>query len=237
MERLYRRWLKHTYDGARALGLDTPAIQRFMQAVAEIERLRLPVLESSPELAQAIANELKDRLAVRAVPLVLGEARPGEAALAEACVIVTTPYHGSSAAALSPGVPVIEATLAPELLKELRLRAQRGTLAVLVGSEALAGQVRRALKDYGMATANNDAIRILPAFARGEVAAAARGSNTAFLWPGAPDWIDEVLPAQMDRFRPARILSDDSLSRIQEAILDAAIRRARQLKTPDARGL
>ena len=68
MERLYRRWLKHTYDGARALGLDTSAIQRFMQAVAEIERLRLPVLESSPELAQAIANELKDRLAVRAVP-------------------------------------------------------------------------------------------------------------------------------------------------------------------------
>lgn len=122
LERLHRQWLEHVYHGARALGLDTPTILRFVAAVSEIERMRIPVVECTWAQADAIAAELRQRLHLHATAYLLDELRPSDPVLAEAPVVVTTPYHGAEFALLAPGQAFIEATLAPDVLSELRRR-------------------------------------------------------------------------------------------------------------------
>lgn len=229
LERLYRRWLENTYDGARALGLDTRTILQLVSAIAELERLRLPVIECDHGQADALAAELRDRLGVRATPVVIGEIRADDPVLLEAAVLVTTPYHYYEMAAALPGRPIIEATLAPNLISELALRIDQGPLAIVAAEGPAVAKIRRALDHCGIAV-DGERLRVVGVADRAGLADTARGSQTLFLWPGAPRWIEEALPASVERYRPRQSVSNDSLSRIRAAILDAAIRRVAEIE-------
>jgi GntR family transcriptional regulator len=238
LDRLHRQWLEHTYEGARALGLDTRTILRLINTVAEIERLPLPVVECNWAQAEALAAELRERLDVHAVPCVLDELRSGEPVLADAPALVTTPYHGADLALLAPGRVIIEATLAPSLLRELRERLALGRVLIVVEAPVLEQKVRRAFDhcDFGSAAGEN--LQLIAATDRAELLAAARNAKTVFLWPGTPQWVDDALLPNVERIRPRRMISDDSLTRVQIAILDSALRRAKSgLKMQEARAV
>ncbi len=224
LERLYRRWLENTYDGARALGLDTRTILQLVTAIAELERLRLPVVECDHGQADALAAELRDRLGVRATPVVMSEIRADDPVLAEAPVLVTTPYHYYELAAMLPGRPIIEATLSPELVAELGLRVAQGPLVIVAADGPAVPKIRRALDHCGIMV-DGEAVRVVGVADRAGLAEVARGARSLFLWPGAPRWVEEALPAGVERYRPRQSVSKDSLARIRAAILDAAIRR------------
>lgn len=227
LERLHRQWLQHTYEGARALGLDTRTILRLVGEVAELERIRLPVVECSWLQAEAIAEELRDRLDIQAMPYLLEELRPGDPLLADAPILITTSYHASELSLLAPGRPITEITLAPDVLRDLRSRSGKERLLVVVGDEMLAGKIQRALTHCELDDGTGS-IRTISATDRTTLLAAASQAESAYLWPGAPKWVEEALPPELKRIRPRRSISEDSIARIQVSILDAALRRVRE---------
>jgi len=238
LDRLHRQWLEHTYEGARALGLDTRTILRLINTVSEVERIPLPVVECNWSQAEALAAELRERLEVHAVPCVLEELRAGEPVLADAPAVVTTPYHGSDLALLAPGRAIIEATLAPGLLRQIRDRLTAGRVLVVVDTPIVEHKVRRALAHCDLGPVIDDQLQIISATDRAELLAAARNVRTVFLWPGAPQWVDDALLPNVERIRPRRMISDDSLARVQAAILNAALRRAKSaVKMQEARAV
>lgn len=229
LERLYRRWLENTYDGATALGLDTRSILRLLGAMAEVERQRLPVIESDWAQAESIAAELRDRLGVRATPTLLEELHQSDPLIAEAPLLVTTPYHAADVIQLGPGKLVIEATLAPELLSQLARRVNQGPVTILAAQGSVIGKLRRALQQCGLAV-NEARLRVVGVSDRGDVVDASRQARSVFIWPGAPRWVEEALPPSVESFRPRNAISDDSIARLRAALLDAAILRARDAR-------
>ncbi|HEX7118740.1 MAG TPA: GntR family transcriptional regulator [Longimicrobiales bacterium] len=229
LERLHRQWLQHTFEGARALGLDTRTILRMVNAVSELEQVRLPVVECNWSQATAISDELRERLDVQAMPYLLDELRPGDPVLAEAPVLVTTPYHGAELSLLAPRRTIIEVTLAPDVLRGICDQARQCRLVVVAGNDLLEAKVRRALTHCGSAAGRETATA--SAEDRPRLNSAVQQADAVYLWPGTPSWIEEVLPAACRRIRPNRTIAKESVVRIQTALLDAALRRAR-VNTP-----
>jgi DNA-binding transcriptional regulator YhcF (GntR family) len=155
LERLYRRWLENTYEGAAALGLDTRNILRLVTAMAEVERQRLPVIESDWAQAEAMAGELRDRLGVRATPCVIGELHNSDPLVTEAPLLVSTPYHAAEVTALAPGRLVIETTLSPELLRQLARRVNQGPVTIIAPQGAVVGKLQRALQQCGLSLSDS----------------------------------------------------------------------------------
>jgi GntR family transcriptional regulator len=225
LERLHRQWLQHTFEGARALGLDTRSILRMVNAVAELEQVRLPVVECNWSQATAIADELRERIDVQAMPYLLDELRPGDPVLAEAPVLVTTPFHGAELGLLAPRRTIIEVTLVPDVLRSICEHAGKCRLVVVTGNDQLEAKVRRALGHC--ADPAGAAAMTVSAEDRPRLIAAVQNAEAVYLWPGTPSWIEEVLPASCRRIRPSRTIAKNSILRIQTALLDAALRRAR----------
>jgi DNA-binding transcriptional regulator YhcF (GntR family) len=223
LERLHRQWLQHTFESARALGLDTRTILRLTNEVSVLEQVRLPVIECSWPQAETIAEELRDRLEIQAMPYLLEELRPGDPLLADAPILVTTSYHVSELGLLAPGRVVVEVTLAPSILRELRARGDAERILVITCDDTQAEKVRRALRHLRAGNLNT-----VPATDRSSLLTAAQQADAAFLWPGAPRWVEEALPPSLKRLRPRRTISDESVARIQSALLDAALRRVRE---------
>lgn len=229
LERLYRRWLENTYEGAAALGLDTRNILRLVTAMAEVERQRLPVIETDWPQAEAMAAELRDRLGVRATPCVIGELHNSDPLLTEAPLLVSTPYHAADVTALAPGKLVIETTLSPELLRQLARRVNQGPVTIIAPQGAVVGKLHRALQQCGLSVSDSR-LRIVGVADRGDVVEGTRQTRNAFVWPGSPRWVEEALPPTVESFRPKHAISDDSVARLRAALLDAAIVRARDLR-------
>jgi DNA-binding transcriptional regulator YhcF (GntR family) len=227
LERLYRQWLEHTYEGARALGVDTQGMLRLISAVARLERTPIPVIECNSAEAEHLAAEVHQRLGVRTTPVLLQELRPGNPLLAEAPLLVTTPYHGLDLALLNPGKPVIEATLAPEILAELRRLSKRGRAVVAVDNDLVVHKVRSALVHCGIDN-GSDRVAVVSTQERPRLLTIARQAGTLFMWPGTPSWLDDgqLLPG-VERLKPRQTVSSESLSGIQTAILEAAIRQVK----------
>ncbi len=232
LERLHRQWLQHTFEGARALGLDTRAILRMIGAVSELEQVRLPVVECNWSQATAIADELRDRLDIQAMPYLLDELRPGDPVLAEASVLVTTPYHSAELGLLTPRRAILEITLSSDVLRSICGEARERRLVVVTGNDLLESKVRRAIDHcaffdgHGAMTASADD--------RARLVSAVQQAEAVYLWPGAPAWIEEILPPACRRIRPDRTIAKESVDRIQTALLDAALRRARASKSTGA---
>jgi len=230
LERLHRQWLQHTFEGARALGLDTRSILRMITTISELEQVRFPVIECNWSQATSIADEIRERLDIQAMPYLLDELRPGDPLLAEAPILVTTPYHTADLALLGPGRPILDVTLAPEVLHSVCSYPAPERLVVVAGNDVLARKVEQAL-DHCAGAPDQPRARTVSAEDRSGLIAALHLAEAVYLWPGTPAWVEEVLPPHCRRIRPRRYLSKESIDRIQLALLDTALRRARAVST------
>lgn len=226
IERLRHRWLQHTYSGARELGLDTDAILLLIRAVAEVERIRIPVVECNWAQAKCIATELRERLDVQAVPYLIEDLRPDDPVLTEVPVLVSTPYHRAEIDLLAaPHRLIIEVTTPASVLKALDRSIKTARVAVIAPNPALGRKIQRGLRHMRILGDGDDRHAIIPVDECDDLATAVGDADQAFLWPGTPGWVEEALPADVQPVRPPRGVSDDSLRRVQTAILKAAVQR------------
>jgi GntR family transcriptional regulator len=223
LERLYRRWLENVYDGARELGLDTRTILSLLQAVAEVEESRVPVVEHDWTQAEAMAHELRERAGIRAVPYLLDEVRADPGVERASHFFVTTPYHRTALGGITRK-PIVETTLARSSLRDLRKWAREGPVLVVVPSSLVASRVERALEQGQLvATGSEGNVRIRTVAGRDELTGDAAGVRCAFIWPGVASWVSDAL-RDIECVQPAHFLSDESLARVRRAVLDSALR-------------
>jgi DNA-binding transcriptional regulator YhcF (GntR family) len=221
LERLQKRWLKNTYEGARALGLDTPTVLRLFQAVAEVESTPVPVLEEDEATARTVARELRECVGIDARPLLLQHMAAGVPELPPSAFVVTTPYHASRVAALAPRKPLIVATLSLDLLHGLLERAAGASVLVAVPSEWMAQRVESALRQRVPRLQLTTVVVAEPGIDAQELR---RQADRIFVWPGCED---VLAPLSDDEcVKPVRLLSEATLDRVRTAVLDAGLRLA-----------
>jgi DNA-binding transcriptional regulator YhcF (GntR family) len=220
LEKLQRRWLKNSYDGARALGLDTSTVLRLFSAVAEVESTPIPVVEEDESTASTVAEELRDCVGIDARAVGLTDLAAREATFARAPFVVTTPYYAARVSQAMPHVPLIVATLSLDLLHDLMKRAAGGTILVTVPSPWIATRVEAALRQ---SAPNMDRTRVVVVDRGSDLQRLRRDASCVFVWPGC----DDVLTAFEgdDCVKPVRLLSESTTDRVRTAVLDAALER------------
>ncbi|MGQ0560614.1 MAG: GntR family transcriptional regulator [Gemmatimonadota bacterium] len=228
LEKLYRRWLENTYARASALGLRTNTILHLVTAVAEIERLRVPVIEQDWPQAETIAAELRERAGINATPVPLSALMREDAAWLEAPFVVTTPYCRGSVLSFDGAKPLVEATLSQETVRELRDKIREGELAVIVANESIAAKLRPFILRGHHFGSGSGKIAIVTAGGPAQVASETEGAHNVFLWPGAPAWVQDAIGSRAT-LRALNCISDETLARVRAAILDAAIARERDV--------
>lgn len=219
LEKLQRRWLKNTYDGARALGLDTDTVLRLFGAVADVEATPIPVVEEDEATARTVAEELRECVGVDARPVSLSDLTARGSLYASAAFAVTTPYYAARVSTALPHKPLIIATLSLDLLYGLMERARAGMILVTVPSQWIAARVASALRQRAP---NMDRTRIIVAGVDTDLKQLRREAACVFVWPGC----DDVLEAFEgdDCVKPVRLLSEGTTDRVRTAVLDAALR-------------
>jgi DNA-binding transcriptional regulator YhcF (GntR family) len=232
LEKLYRRWLENTYARASALGLRTNTILRLVTSVAEIERLRIPVVEQDWPQAETIAAELRDRAGINTVAVPLNCVNREDAVWTESPFIVTTPYCRAALLAVDPTKPTVEATLAPDTVRELKDCMREGELTVVVANDGIATRLRpflqRAQHGGNGSDTDGDTITIATADDPAHLTNDTKRARMVFLWPGTPQWAEESIAARTP-VRPLHCLSEETLTRVRAAILDAAVARERDV--------
>lgn len=219
LERLQKRWLKNTYDGARALGLDTRTVLRLFNAVAEVEATLVPVIEEDEATARTVAEELRDAVGMDARPLLLQDVSTRLTHFAGAPFAVTTPYFAARVAALLPRSSLIIATLSLDLLHDLLGRVSGSRVLVAVPSEWIARRVEAALRQRG---ADGALVRVAVATPGMDLLELRGDAGCLFAWPGC-DFVLEAFPGD-ECVKPVRLLSEATLDRARSAVLEAALR-------------
>jgi GntR family transcriptional regulator len=229
LERLQKRWLKNTHDGARALGLDTATVLRLFNAVADVETAPVPVIEEDEASARIVARELRECVGINARTVLLQDATTRLSAFANPPFVVTTPYYAGRVAALMPRTPLIVATLSLELLHGLLARAEDGPILVTVPSDWIAQRVESALRQRAP---NMERTRVVVAGPETDLHRLRRDAGCVFVWPGC----EEVLSAFPgdDCVKPVRLLSEATLDRVRTAVLDVALRQSAVVSTSSA---
>jgi DNA-binding transcriptional regulator YhcF (GntR family) len=227
LEKLYRRWLENTYARASALGLRTNTILHLVTAVAEIERLRIPVIEQDWPQAETIAAELRERAGINAVPTPLSSVAIDDTTWADAPFVVTTPYCRNAVLALDNGKPIVEATLSPETVRDLKDKLHEGELAIIVANDSVASKLRPFIL-RGHHFGNGNQIVIVTAADPVQLSSDTRNARNIFLWPGAPAWVEDSIASRVP-VRSLNCISDETLTRLRAAILDAAVARERDI--------
>lgn len=222
LQRLYRRWLENTYEGAHALGLDTASILRILEAVDSVEERRIPVVELDWSQAETLAHELRDRLGIRAVPYALAELDPEDPVVATAPFLVTTPFQRGRLTEVMGERPLIELILARSFLQALSDRMASGSLAIVAPTSSVSEQLRIALA-RGQLAKENGRTTVVTASEQGKLLNLVRDADCVFIWPGTPPWAVRELDS-LGCVIPANCISEESLVRVRQAILDTALR-------------
>ena len=234
LEKLYRRWLENTYARASALGLRTNTILHLVTAVAEIERLRIPVIEQDWPQAETIAAELRDRAGVNAAAMPLSGLSRDDAQWQDAPFVVTTPYCRGTVLAVDNTKPIVEATLSQDTVRELRDKIHEGDLAIVVANESVATKLRPFIL-RGHHFGNGSKIAIVTAGDPSQLSNDTQNARNVFLWPGAPSWVEGAVTSGAP-VRSLNCISEETLTRVRAAILDAAISRERDIIWREANG-
>lgn len=228
LEKLYRRWLENTYARASALGLRTNTILNLVTAVAEIEKLRIPVVEQDWPQAETIAAELRERAGINAVAVPLNTLSRDDSSWQDAPFVVTTPYCRNTVISVDATKPVVEATLSQETVRELRDKIPEGELAIVVANESIASKLRPFILRGHHFGNGNSRIVIVTAVDSSQIAAETETARNIFLWPGSPAWVHDAVPTHAP-VRALNCISEETLTRVRAAILDAAIARERDI--------
>jgi GntR family transcriptional regulator len=221
LERLQKRWLKNTYDGARALGLETDTVLRLFHAVADVEAAQIPVLEEDEAAARTVAHELRECVGINARPVMLQDVANRSVAFGTLPFAITTPYHAQRVAQLLPRTPIIVATLSLDLLHGLLERAEDGPIMVIVPSAPTARRVEAALRQKGPSVAQT---RVVVANRDIDLVKLRGDARCVYVWPGCEDVLSAF--AGDDCVKPVRLLSEATLDRVRTAVLEAALHQS-----------
>jgi DNA-binding transcriptional regulator YhcF (GntR family) len=186
LRRLHRQWLEQTLTAATELGLDSGSIARMLQAVAAVESRRVPVVDDDEDHAGLLARELVSRTGLDCAACRVRDLPAEAGPLRDAPFAVATPSVSLRLRPVQRRLPVVHATLAPELLNDVGRRARRGPVVVIVGTEGLARELGLAL-DHGL-VGPAARIRIARAGNGGSPAELEPEGGEVIVWPGAPPW-------------------------------------------------
>jgi DNA-binding transcriptional regulator YhcF (GntR family) len=231
LQRLHRRWLEKTYEGARSLGIDTSTIAQLVGSVIETERMRIPVIEADWSQARAIAGELRRRLTIRAVPYLLSEIDPADPVVAAAPFLITTPYQSLGLRAVVSDKPVLQVVLSRAFLAALDASIADGAV-IIVPSEQLARRVRGSLRRHVDGTPAK--VKVIEPRDRQRLPEKSADAAKAFLWLGTPRWFAAEL-RDTACVTVDRAVAETSIARIRQAVLDHAIRNVGQARGAPAR--
>jgi DNA-binding transcriptional regulator YhcF (GntR family) len=229
LEKLQQRWLKNTYDGARALGLETDTVLRLFSAVADVEAAQVPVLEEDEASARTVAQELRECVGINARPVLLQDLASRVTGFTNPPFAVTTPYHAQRVSELLPRTPLIVATLSLDLLHGLLAKAEAGPILVTVPSAWTARRVEAAIRQKAP---NADRTRVVVATAETDLQQLRRDAACVFVWPGT-EAVLSAFPGD-DCVKPVRLLSEATLDRVRTAVLEAALRHSAAAGGPAA---
>jgi DNA-binding transcriptional regulator YhcF (GntR family) len=230
LQRLHRRWLEKTYEGARALGIDTSTIAQLVGSVIDTERLRIPVIEADWSQARAVAAELRRRLTIRAVPYLLSEADPADPLIAAAPFVITTPYQSPGLRVALPNKPVLQVVLSRAFLTALDASIAAGA-AIIVPSERIARRVRGSLRRH--IDGSTAVVKVIEPGDRQRLREKSADAPKAFLWLGTPRWLATEL-RDTECITVDRAVAETSIVRIRQAVLDHAIRNVGHAAGPPA---
>jgi DNA-binding transcriptional regulator YhcF (GntR family) len=222
LQRLERRWLENTYETGHEIGLDTQGMIRLIGAVGTIEKRAIPVVESDWSQAEVLANELRERLGIRTVPFLISQIEPHDRLIAEAPFFITTPFRRPVVADIAGDRAVVQLILARDVLEQVAGRVADSTVLIVVPSEDVAAQIRRAI-ERGVLAELSANTRITVPSDPDRLFELAKEASCVFLWPGTPGWVVRQLEP-LDCVIPGRCIADESLVAIRSALLDCAMR-------------
>ena len=216
LKRLHRQWLEQTLAAATELGLDSSSVSRMVQAVAAVESRRIPVVDDDDDHAALLARELASRTGLDCAGCRLRDIPAESGPLRDAPFLVATPTVTLRLKSHQKALPIVPATLAPELLDEVRERARRGAVLVIVGTAGLARELSQALEHGLVGPANR--IGVTQATSPAELNGVGDGT-TVIIWPGAPGWV----LGQEGRTNGRRLVADETVREMRRQVARAAL--------------
>lgn len=227
LRRLHAQWLEHALTSAAELGLTSAAVARMLHGVARIEAQRLPVIDADVEHATVLARELAGRTSLQFIPASPQELRAGTGPFRTAPFAVATPAARLRMGAATRRVPVVAATLEPELLERVGRTAGYGPAAVVVGTRGLMDELRRAL-DHGLVDDGERVRIVLASTSSGaddaeELDAAVEDARVV-LWPGTPAWaVERLTGSAIEDLHRDTLLSAATMGRIMAQVARTAL--------------
>lgn len=221
LQRLQRKWLEQAYAGARAVGLGTADILQIVNAVAAVERSRIPVVTSSVAEASAIGAELHARLSIQTIPVSIAELDAAPALLADATIALCTPWHAPAVASARAAATIVPIAVSEELVDVLRGAAS--LLLVVTPDEAVAERIRSGLTVSGWESRSRVVV-MTAADARPD-AVARFPFERVLVWPGCDPAEVKGITTRLAAVRGLPLLSRATVERVQRAILEEALRR------------
>jgi DNA-binding transcriptional regulator YhcF (GntR family) len=227
LRRLHAQWLEQTLTTAAELGLTSGSVARMIHGVGAVEAHRVPVVDEDLEHAALLAAELTERTTLRFLPAAPRDLPAASGSLRGVPFAVVTPWAGLHMRAARPRIPLIPATLAPDLLARVGRVAQGGELAAVVGTGGLIRELRRAL-DHGLVVGGARIRLVLPGRSPRdeEVQAlqAAVADARVIVWPGAPRWVVEALGDRVaEDLHGEHLLSSTTIQRIRSQVARIAL--------------
>jgi DNA-binding transcriptional regulator YhcF (GntR family) len=223
LRRLHAQWLEKALATAGELGLDPAAVARVLQAVARVQARRIAVVDPDPEHAALLARELHVRTGLDYGACSPSQLPASEGPLLGSPFVVATPIGALRLPARADSLPVVLASLAPQLLRHLARLARRGRVTVVVGTQGIGKELERALRYRLLEDAHQ--VRILTAEAPGTGPEASPATaHTVVLWPGAAGDGDAWAGAtRVEDLRHAPLVSPATLGRIRSQIVRTAL--------------
>ncbi|HUG41012.1 MAG TPA: GntR family transcriptional regulator [Longimicrobiales bacterium] len=217
LRRLHRQWLEQTLTAATELGLDSSSVARMLHAVAAVESHRIPVVDDDDDHAALLARELITRTGLDCAGCRVRDLPAHSGPLREAPFAVATPTMSLRLRPRQHHLPVVHATLAPELLDEVRDRARRGPVVVVVGTEGLARELGQALEHGLVGPASR--IRVERASAAGDGSGLGADGAQVVVWPGAPAWAARLEGAGNGR----QLVAEQTVREMRRQVARAAL--------------
>jgi DNA-binding transcriptional regulator YhcF (GntR family) len=227
LRRLHTQWLEHALTTAADLGLSAASVARMLHGVGVVEAQRIPVVDEDPQHAALLADELTERTSLRFIPAGPHELPAATGPLHDVPFAVATPSAALRLRTLQGRMPVVAATLAPDLLERVGRAASQAEVVAVVGTTGLLEELRRAV-DHGLVTGAHRVRIVLPdrSPANGalEGLRSTVGDARVVIWPGAPRWAVGALgDAVADDLHGDPLLSGATIQRIRAQIARTAL--------------